>query len=188
MTVRRLLVPSLAFVALVLAACGGDDATPTPTPSPTVTATSTATATSTQAVDDIRSLDFEDPAILGPIIDHFGGGEVEPRRIAFTDMTGDGAEEAVIFVESGGTLGDLGACVMTLDGSTPAVLGFVDAGGRVELRFPEAGGGVIVAQEGVYDSGDPECCPSQLRERTYRWDGDEFELLSDQVVDNPDVD
>ncbi len=184
---RRLLLLPCALGALALAACGGSDE-PSPTPTPTETSpTPTATATSTVTAADIRDVDFTDPAVIGTIIDHFGGGEIEPRRIAYTDMTGDGQDEAVVVVESGGTAGDLGACVMTIDGSTPAVLGYVDAGGHVELRFPEAGGGVIVVQEGVAQPGDAECCPSQLRERTYRWDGDEFELLSDQVVDNPDV-
>ncbi len=175
------------LAAFGLLACGDGDAS---TPAPTVivgTPTATPTATSTQAASDIRNVDFTDPSILGPVIDHFGGGEIEPRRIAYTDMTGDGVEEAVLFVESGGTAGDLGACVMTLDGGAPTVLGYVDAGGRVELRFPEAGGGVIVSREGVYEPGDAQCCPTNLRERTYRWDGDEFALLSDQVVKNPDV-
>lgn len=183
---RRLLVLAATLGAAVLVACGGSDE-PAPAPTPTASPTTTAAATSTQSVTDIRSLDFTNPALLGPIVDHFGGGEIEPRRIAYTDMTGDGAEEAIVFVESGGTAGDLGACVVTLDGGAHVVLGYVDAGGHVELRFPEAGGGVIVAQEGVYEPGDAQCCPSSLRERTYRWDGDTFAVVSDQVVANPDV-
>lgn len=181
---RLLMLAGLATVS-VLVACGGSE-DPTPTPTATTSPAATASPTSTQSATDIRSLDFTEPALIGPIIDHFGGGEIEPRRIAYTDMTGDGREEAVIVVESGGTAGDLGACVMTLDGSMPSVLGYIDAGGHVELRLPEAGGGVIVVQEGVYEAGDAQCCPSKLRERTYRWDGNEFEVVSDQVVANPD--
>lgn len=173
-----------AVVATMLLACGGsDDPSPTPTstgsPSPAATATSTATA------GTARDIDFTDPSVIGPLIDHFGGGEVEPLRVAYLDVTGDGEDEAIAIVESGGTQGDLGAAVLHIEDGRPAVLGYIDAGGHIEVRLPEAGG-VIVAQEGVWEPGDAACCPSRLRERSYHWSGDEFEVVSDQVVDNTD--
>lgn len=181
---RRVLFPMLLGVALAAAiACGGDGQTPTPTATPTVTATPTSTP-----ITDVRQLDFADPALLGPLIDHFSGGEVEAERIEYLDLTGDGVDEAFVVVASGGTAGDLGAALVTVEAGAARILGYVDAGGRVELRFPEAGGGVVVSQAGVYETGDPLCCPTNLRERVYRWNGDEFEPLSDQVIPNPNVD
>jgi hypothetical protein len=173
------------LVALAIAGCG--DGGGTPTPRPTTTATATPSTSATQTLTDIHAVDFTDAAVIGPLIDHFSGGEVDPARVLYVDMTGDDVQDAFVVVDSGGTAGDLGAALVSLEGGAPVVLGYVDAGGRVELRFPEAGGGVVVAQTGVYEPGDAECCPQKLRERSYRWVESAFELVTDQVVDNPDV-
>jgi hypothetical protein len=129
----------------------------------------------------VRELDFSDPLVIGPLIDAAGGGEVPVDRVHYEDLTGDGVEEAVAIVESGGTQGDIGFGVYVVDTNDAATLAFFDqARGRVEVRV-----GVIVTIEGVFASGDAECCPSQLREITYRWDGSAFSQVSEQVIDNP---
>ncbi|GMU40262.1 MAG: hypothetical protein AMXMBFR23_11280 [Chloroflexota bacterium] len=170
----------LALAAAALVACSGDEATPTPAP----TATASPTATSA-GLESVREVDLTDVVLLGPIIDHFGGGQVEPARTTYVDVTGDGREEAVLFVESGGTQGDVGVAVVQVDGGNASVLGYVPASGRVELAQPEAGGGVIVTREGIWKPGDAECCPSELRERFYQWDGTAFAVTVDQVIPNP---
>ena len=188
-------LPTLAIVAvLALAlfgavACGGDDAAPS-TPTPTTTSVVTATPTATVATGNLASvhaIDWGDVALIGPIIDHFGGGEIDPQRIQYTDFTRDGQDEAFVFVESGGTAGDVGAALVGVSGGAATVLGHVESGGRIEIRFPEVGGGIVVTTEGVWERDDAECCPSRLRERTYEWAGDEFLLRDEQVVDNPDA-
>ena len=172
----------LAVAALILAACGGDEAPLTPSATPTATPAATSTPTGTALSAD--TIDFTDPAVVGPLIDHFGGGEVPVERIEYLDFTGDGVDEALVVVESGGTQGDLGAAVLRVVDGSPEVMGYIDAGGRIGTRLTEAQGGVIASVEGVYEAGDPECCPSRLHERVYQWDGEQFALTIDQIIAN----
>lgn len=181
---------TLAAIGLLLAACGGnDDATSTPTPTATSTATPTITPTGTSSagIATVEEIDFTDASVIGPLIDHFGGGEVDPNRIQYVDLTRDGTDDAFVPVESGGTAGDLGAALLTIEDGEPQVAGYIETGGRIEVRFPEVGGGIVVTTEGVWEPGDAECCPSQLWESTYEYEGGEFVLKDEQVVDNPDV-
>jgi hypothetical protein len=183
--VRRSAVLLLTLALVAAAACG--DGRPRPDPSPTPTSSPTATPTATPLPGDgaIRDVDFTDPSVIAPVINALGGGEPNPLRTAFADFTGDGAEDAVVIIESGGTLGDLGAALFTLDAGRPRLLGVVEHGGKVEVRAAETGRGLIVSLTGVYAAGDAQCCPSRLRERVYQWAGDGLALLTDQEIPNP---
>lgn len=184
------LVLILAGLGLTGAACGGtDDATSTQTATPTSTVTSTLTPTGTASagIASVEEIDFTDATVVGALIDHFGGGEIDPNRIQYVDLTQDGTDDAFVPVESGGTAGDVGAALLTIEDGQPHVAGYIETGGRIEVRFPEVGGGIVVTTEGVWEPGDAECCPSQLRESTYEYEGGEFVLKDEQVVDNPDV-
>lgn len=190
------LKPQVLTFALVAAAfvvaCGegGDAVTPTSTPPTTATSTppETPIPTGTAPITAAEDIDFTDPAVIGPIIDHFGGGEIDPSRVQYVDLTRDGNEDAFVIVESGGTAGDVGAALLTVEEGDPQVAGYIETGGRVEVRFPEVGGGIVVTTQGVWAPGDAECCPSNLRESTYEWEDGAFVLQNEQVVDNPDVD
>src|SRR5690606_30531864 len=151
------------------------------------TATTEATATPRTPITDARQIDFTDIALIGPLIDEFGGGEVDADRVQYVDLTRDGIEDAFVIVESGGTAGDVGAALVTVEDGEALVAGYIRTGGRIEVRFPKVGGGIVVTTEGVWEPGDAECCPSNLRESTYEWDDGEFVLRDEQVVDNPDV-
>ncbi len=179
------------LAGLLAAACSDPAEAPTTTPTPTTTATAaptepptpTSTPTSTPTlspVGSVREIDFSDPLVIGTLIDQAGGGEIQPSRVVYEDLTSDGVEEAVVIVESGGTMGDIGFGVYTLNDGVPELAFFESVSGRVEVRV-----GVIVAVEGVFAPRDAECCPSQLREVTYRWDGSGFSRVSEQVIDNP---
>lgn len=169
-----LLSALLIALAGALAACGSSDA-----PAPTATATPAEVQTGTP-VQSLREVDFSSVGLAGVLIDLAGGGEVPAERVQFLDLTGDGMDEAVVVVESGGTLGDLGVGVYRLAGGAPVLEFFTQAGGRVEVRV-----GVVVVQSGVYEAGDAQCCPSRLRESGFAWDGEQFVRISEQVVDNP---
>jgi hypothetical protein len=58
---------------------------------------------------------------------------------------------------------------------------FIPVAGRIEVRFD-----LVVAIEGVWADGDPQCCPSRLRETSYQWDGARFVAITEQVVPNED--
>ncbi len=187
---RRALPPATALlfpVALLLAtACGDGDsseATPTATATASPTASSSPTATATAAsVASLRDVEFDQPSLVGPLIDAAGGGEVPLERIEFHHLIGDDEiEEAVVTVESGGTLGDLGAGVFALIDGQPELVQFIATAGRIEVRLD-----LVVAIEGVWADGDPQCCPSQLRETSYQWDGARFVAITEQVVSNPE--
>ena len=192
---RSLSLFVVLVVAALLVACNGEDGDATPTstqtlvsPSTTATATATVTPTTLGAAESVEDIDFTDPAVIGPLIDHFGGGEIEPERIQYLDVTGDGEDDAFVIVASGGTAGDVGAVLVAVEDGAATVAGYVETGGLVELRFPEVGGGLVVTTEGVWEPGDAECCPSKLRESTYEWVDGAFVLRDEQVGDSPDVD
>lgn len=178
----RLAAGSALVLGLLLigAACDDEDAPGAGTP-PAATASTTLTATAPADAQAIRRADFTSVGIVGELSDRAGAaGEVAPERVHFEDLTGDGAEEAVVILESGGTLGDLGAGIYQAVNGEPVLAFFASAGGHVEVRA-----GAMVTQEGVYAAGDAECCPSQLRELSYGWDGAAFVELSDEIIDNP---
>jgi hypothetical protein len=174
---------ALGLLAASLAACrssgGISVGTSTATPTPAI-------ATPTPVAFSARSIDFKSPAVVGPIIDHFKGGQITPERITYVDLTGDRVDDALVVVESGGTAGDLGAAVFSADeGGKPRLLGYIDRAGKVEVRLGGPVAGVIVATQGVYAPADAQCCPSKLREVVLQWDGKQFAVVTDQVIDNP---
>ncbi len=180
------LINCVLVAAVLVVACGAEQAngvTGAPPDATIAGPTETPSATRTpRAVASLREVDFGDPGLVGPLIDAAGGGEVPAERVEFLDLIGaDGIEEAVAVVESGGTLGDLGAGVFALIGDQPELVQFIAATGRVEVRL-----GLVVVIEGVWTMGDPECCPSQLRETSYQWDGARFVAITEQVVRNDD--
>ena len=175
---RRLLL--LVSAAIVLVAACGDDELADPTSSSPTPAPPSATASPTPSqISTLHEVDFSVVEIAGLLINAAGGGEVLRERVQFLDLTGDGVEEAVVVVESGGTLGDLGAGVFALIDGQPELVQFIPTAGRIEVRL-----GLVVAIEGVPSAGDAQCCPSQLRETSYQWDGARFAVITEQVVPN----
>jgi hypothetical protein len=163
----------LLGVALVVAACGtGQEqepqSTPSPSPSPSPKPESTATAVSNP---DIRDVDFSQvPAVQDLLND--SGGRLLPQDIIFADLTGDGVEEAVVPISSGGTGGNVAYAVFGYSGGDLKELLVVKPeAGRVMVAVED---GVLVETQPVYAPEDPLCCPSQLRHTYYRWDGSEL--------------
>ncbi len=109
------------------------------------------------------------------------GGEIVDNAIVFADLTGDGAEEAVVPISSGGTAGDIAYFVYTIAGGDLTLLKDVTPEtGRVQVEVNAEG--QLVERQPVYGPDDPECCPGQVRVRTYEWDGSDFALVSDETV------
>lgn len=172
--------PAVALLVLgaALAACGGgggDDATPTSS-AETPGATAAASAEPRTPSGDIRSRDLEETDAVQALLDTTGGTYVQDS-VLYADVTDDGAEEAVVPVSSGGTLGDVGFTVLALaDDSIEALLTVTPVGGGgVSVDIED---GKVIAVEPAPGPDDPECCPSQLRTTVYAWDGDSLEAES----------
>jgi hypothetical protein len=180
---RRPAVATLALCVALLAASacdgdsGGDEASPTP-------ATPAATAVTTPTDPDaIRSLDLERTTDVQVLLQQTGGTYTQ-ANVLYADLTDDGAEEAVVPVSSGGTLGDIAFIVLTPGGdSARALLMVVPAGANGVAVSIE--GGKLVATEPVPGPDDPECCPSQIRTTVYVWDGSALNVESSVTGPNP---
>lgn len=187
MPTQRLAALTAIAVAAATFALGCRSESPAaPSPSPTASASATATPGGI-AVGGVRDVDWGSAAVLDEVRRHFNGGEVEPKRVAYADLTGDGVEEALVVVESGGTAGDLGAAVYGAKAGRVSVLAWIDRAGHIELRLPNAGpnSAFIVVEQGVFAPGDANCCPSRIRETALRWDGSAFVPTSDQTLPAP---
>ena len=177
---RRTAVTMLVLASLI-AACGGgggDDATPT---SPAETPAATAAA-SPGPSSLIRRLDLPTLDAVQALLKTTGGIYVQ-GSVLYADLTGDDAEEAVVPVSSGGTLGDVGFIVLKIGDNvleTPLTVR-PEAGGSLSVSIE---GGQLVVIEPMPGPDDPECCPSQLRRTVYAWDGDSLEIESVETVES----
>ncbi len=172
-TIAALSLAALSLATLLLAGCL--DAEPPAAPLAPASPDAPGTLTS------LREADFTTAEVRAQLFEFSGtAAEVEPARTHFEDLIGDdGVEEAVVFVESGGTAGDVGAAIYRLVDGRAQLVQYIRAAGHVEVRL-----GLIVVQQGVYAPGDAQCCPSSLRETAYGWDGERFAEVSTQVVPN----
>jgi hypothetical protein len=167
----------LLVTALLVAACkiGQEQeptATPTSSPVPTSSPAPTLEPTATVvASPDIEGVDFSQvPAVEDLLAE--SGGRLLPKEIIFADLTGNGADEAVVPISSGGTGGNVAYAVFGYRGGNLEELLVVrPEAGRVTVAVED---GLLVDTQPVYAPEDPLCCPSQLRHTYYRWDGSEF--------------
>jgi hypothetical protein len=168
-------VPAYLFVLLLFlgVACGdGGD--------------SDSASTEPSVPDDaraIRGADLEQTDPLQDLLAQLGTGAVEPGAILYADLTGDQREEAVVPVTSQGTLGNIGYVIFTMASGQPeAVLTrTVDRTAASGLQM-SVEDGVLMETRGVYGPDDPFCCPSQLRETTFRWDGSQLQVEDEVLV------
>jgi len=118
------------------------------------------------------------------MIGQLGSGAVDAEAILYADVTGDQREEAIVPVTSQGTMGNVGYLVFTLDSGKPEVVltRTVDRTSASGLQMSVTDG-VLLETRAVYGSDDPLCCPSQLRETTFRWDGSLLQVDKEELVD-----
>jgi len=171
------------LIVLLLTACDSDVSnahTDNRISSPTEIPSSINPPTVGTRLESLREFDFEESSFVSTLTTRTSGGEINPARVQFEDLTSDGLEEAVVVVESGGTAGDIGVAIYGLIDGVPEVLFFKRLSGHVEVRL-----GSLVIQEGVYHQGDAECCPTQLIQIAYGWSAGDFRVISEQILDNP---
>jgi hypothetical protein len=114
-----------------------------------------------QVLADTRTSD----AIVD-LLRHGGGFVAAP--VQFADLTGDGKEDAVVRVDSGGAAGVVALFVFSTDGTGQLHAIYRNQRlDRASTRLTKAGLSYATA---VYAAGDELCCPSATTRRALRWD------------------
>jgi hypothetical protein len=114
-------------------------------------------------------------------------GSVEPRDILFSDLTGDGRDEAVVPVSSGGTAGNLAFLVFTMRSGQPLLVltRTLDRGSAGGIE-PMVEDGRLFELAPEYGPSDPFCCPSVLKRTVFRWDGSMLQVAGEErIVSTP---
>jgi hypothetical protein len=100
---------------------------------------------------------------------------VDPRS-GFVDVTGDGRQDALILVSTGGAAGAIALYVFSTHGQ-PTTGTEDQTSLKVVFRLQSLygaslriGGTTLSVLEPHYAKGDDLCCPDQLRERDYLFD------------------
>ncbi len=106
----------------------------------------------------------------GPYVEATGGaaGYALIDAIEFGDVSGDAQDEAIIQLFSGGTAGNTGVLVYSVDANEKPVLAVALPGYKIYGR-PDAGR--LLVQEPIYAGWEPNCCASGLNTKTYRLRG-----------------
>ena len=91
------------------------------------------------------------------------GGIPGYDRMIYIDLDGDGVEDAVMPLASGGTAGDIGYLVFQISALAPS---FVTARDGYKV-YVKNDGGKLVVQQPIYTGFEGNCCPSGLAKETY---------------------
>lgn len=131
----------------------------------------------------IRDVDVGQQGDVRALLSRLGGGSIAEKEIEYADLTGDGREEAIVPITSGGTMGNIAYAVLGPENGGAVLLltrtlGPRDPGGLMLA----VEGGKLVEYVGEYGPEDPFCCPSILRKTTFRWDGARFQAEGEQRV------
>lgn len=186
------LVSAVAGTLLLAGCSGGGGGTKTAVSTPSVSAAVTSgprpggetdVAPTTVAADAIRDVRLaDDPAVKALVAET--AGTFTQGDVTYADLTGDGVQEAVVPISSGGTLGDLGFVVLSPLASGTRVL-FRTAstgGGGLSVRVD---GGILIMTEALPAADDPQCCPSQLRVTTFAWQDGALKPVTSETIANP---
>jgi len=148
------------------------------TPKPSTTS---AAATSSPSID-IRAVDLANQPDVRDFAQRLSG-EVAPEEVVYADLTGDGRDEAVVPISSGGTQGDVGFIVVGyLDGKLKALFSDAPAGGEVRVAVTD---GRLVVTLPVYTEGDTSGFPSNIKNVYYAWKADHFVVDHEEVLSGP---
>ena len=165
------------FLAALAAGCNGGDTDAKATATLEPVASLTVATPTTPA--NIRRVDVaSEPAVAEFLA--ATGGSVDADRILYADLTGDGNDEAVVPVSSGGEGGDFAVFVIGyVDGRLEELLLARPAESSITAAIEN---GQLVTAEGVFAPGDPFGVPSQVLNRYYAWNGEAFVVEREEQV------
>ena len=115
-----------------------------------------------------------------PAPDDVLGGYAMVDDVLYGDLDGDGADEAVILVASGGTAGILGF-LLYREGTLAPKLVLVKMGYKLSAQID---GGKLVVYEPHYVGFEPNCCPSAGIRTVNALEGDRLVTLLSEVEPN----
>jgi hypothetical protein len=129
-------------------------------------------------------------------------GDGGPALLNYGDVTGDGAEEAMMMlgIETRGSAIPEIVYIFTLQNTRPKLLWSFETGDRADGGFRNAyadHGELVVELYGknrvigsnLYLDDEAACCPSSFTRARYRWDGIKFQLAgTPEVLPNPSHD
>ena len=174
---------ALLLGAMVTGCSGGGSKTPTRTPTSAATSASTTTVSRTPSLG-IRRVDLSAVADVRAVM-AATGGEYLQDEVMYADVTGDGIDEAIVPIDSGGTAGDIAFLVLTPSGTgTKTLFKLTPENGSGGLAVAVEGGQVVMTQP-IYGPEDPNCCPGALRKTTYMWNGTSLAVESVKTEANP---
>ena len=104
-------------------------------------------------------------------------------RILFLDISGDGQDEAIISLYSGGTAGNLGLLVYTAAHRVPV---FADSLAGYKLGGV-ADGSRLKVTEPIYQGWEPNCCPSGFFETRYQLQDNKLAQVSREERPSPEA-
>ena len=157
---------ALLGLLVLLAGCKGDSDSGEPTATRQPQATATVDPADTP---DIRSEALAEQPGLSEFLAS-SGGVVDASRMSYADLTGSGADEAIVPVSSGGEGGDIAVFVFGY-GAGNEIEELLRAIPAETSILATIEGGQLKTTEGAYAPGDPFGFPSQLVHRYYKWDG-----------------
>jgi hypothetical protein len=106
----------------------------------------------------------------------FGGGIANP---VYADLTGDGAEDVLVPIASGGSAGVIAFYVYSYHTGALQNLLVRNEVYRVGLRVKR---GDLVVTYPLYGNRDPNCCPSRLDRRTLHFNGQRFRVIRSVII------
>ena len=177
-------VATAVLAALTLVACGDcHEKAETRTPTATFPATSIPTPG-----PNIREIDLSQQPDVKALLQRLGG-EVVADDILYADLTGDGREEAIVPISSGGTAGNLAFIVLGYrGGELVALLSEVPAESSVQVFVHgELEDYHLVEVLPVYSPGDTPGFPSRIKKVHYIWKDGALVVGSEEVVENPNA-
>src|SRR5215471_15058860 len=141
----------------------------TEAPPPAITSEQPAPRTSLPA--GIRATDLAALPALQALARQLNG-RIDTARVLYQDLTGDGADEAVVPVTSDGTLGDLAFVVLKAGDREPQAILIRFATRDRQGLVVSFDGTQLTETSAVYGPNDPLSSPGKLVRTYFRWTGE----------------
>lgn len=103
-----------------------------------------------------------------------GLADIAPGRVLYGDIDGDGADEAVISIESGGTAGALGLLVYHQASPAPQIVDVIP-GYKLGASINS---GTLTVTEPFYFGFEANCCPTGLVQTSFVQSGDNLQVTA----------